>query len=207
MKLYFVRHGQSEQNQAGIHQGTDAKLSDIGKKQSRVLAARLKNKNIDIVFSSPFPRAKETADIISRVLKRKVEIREELKEVVWPSEIIGLHHTDPKSIRIRRKILDNVHDPDYRYSDEENFKELKSRASMFIEHLLKEHKDQNILCVSHGLIQKVFVGVILFEEEFNSKIYYKFRANSWMENTGITEIDYSDEEGWILQTWNDKTHL
>lgn len=207
MKLYFIRHGQSEQNKEGIHQDQDTKLSEVGKKQSEEVAKRLVDKNIDKVLSSPFPRAKQTAETISGILDVEIEVRQELREAVWPSELVGLQATDPESVRIRQEILQNSSDPNYRYSDEESFRELSARANELLNYLLKNYKEENLVCVSHGLIQKIFVGLILFEEEFNSTLYYKFRKNSWMDNTGITEIDYSDEHGWSLQTWNDRSHL
>ena len=207
MKLYFVRHGQSEVQEKGLHQSAEARLSKIGRQQAKTVVKRLQDKNIELIFSSPFPRSKETAEIIAKKLDKKVEIREELRESAWPSEMVGLHHSTLKSEKIRKELENNVNDPDYKFSDEESYNELKERSEKFLSRLIDEHKDQNVLCVSHGLIQKVIVGVIVFEEEFNSRIYNKLKKNSWTDNTGITELEYTDEYGWTLHTWNDKTHL
>lgn len=207
MKLYLVRHGQSAVQSLGVHQSIDVTLSKMGRDQAKLVASRLKNKEINVIFSSPFPRAKETADIIAQVLDKKVVIRDELKEAIWPSEIIGLHHSAPESEKIRSELEKNAHDPDFKYSDEESFNELVKRSKRFLDHLIRKYKDKNVLCVSHGFIQKITVGIIVFEEEFSSNIYNKFKRNSWMENTGITEVEHTDENGWTLHTWNDKTHL
>lgn len=207
MKLYFVRHGLTEDHESGIHQAADSLLNKEGREQAQTTAKRLKSKDIDVVFTSPFSRAKETAEIISKELNKKIEIRDELKEVEWPSEIIGLHFKDPGSKKVRMEISKNFSDPTYKYSDEESFNEIKKRAEKFLLHLLRHHSKQNVLCVSHGLIQKVFVGLILFEELFDVEMFYKFKKNSWMDTGGITEIDHTEKYGWSLQTWNDRTHL
>ena len=44
MKLFLVRHGETEENQQGIMQGhMPGRLSEIGKLQAKKLALRLKN--------------------------------------------------------------------------------------------------------------------------------------------------------------------
>ncbi|WWC87331.1 uncharacterized protein L201_002220 [Kwoniella dendrophila CBS 6074] len=65
MLIYFVRHGQTEDNVQGIIQGhKDTPLNDHGRKESERLAKRLKDLDIHEAWSSPLARAKETAEII-----------------------------------------------------------------------------------------------------------------------------------------------
>ena len=66
MKIYTVRHGQTEWNKKGLYQGkTDVPLNEEGKKQAMLVKEKLKDKKIDLIISSPLKRAKETAEIIS----------------------------------------------------------------------------------------------------------------------------------------------
>lgn len=66
MKIYTVRHGQTEWNKKGLYQGkTDVPLNEEGKKQATLVKEKLKDKKIDLIISSPLKRAKETAEIIS----------------------------------------------------------------------------------------------------------------------------------------------
>ena len=61
MKLILVRHGETEGNVKQIIQGqTHGKLTKKGIKQAKLLARRLKNEKIDVVFSSDLQRAKNT---------------------------------------------------------------------------------------------------------------------------------------------------
>ena len=61
-----MRHGEAENNiKGGVHYkdlNLNAKLTELGKKQVLESSKNFKEK-IDIVFSSPFERAKETAKI------------------------------------------------------------------------------------------------------------------------------------------------
>ena len=62
MKLYITRHGQASRNAENRILGrTDDILSEIGKAQAAELAERMKDIEIDMIFSSPLRRAKDTA--------------------------------------------------------------------------------------------------------------------------------------------------
>lgn len=65
MRIYFVRHGQTEWNRMGKMQGhTDIALNEQGKAQARMTKEKLEGIRFDRVYCSPLTRAKETAQII-----------------------------------------------------------------------------------------------------------------------------------------------
>ena len=65
MKIYLVRHGETDWNQAGLLQGqTDIALNAQGLEQAHDAAERLKKVPFEIAFCSPLIRAKRTAEII-----------------------------------------------------------------------------------------------------------------------------------------------
>lgn len=207
MNVYFVRHGQSEGNLKGLHQGPEVPLSQNGKEQAGVLAKRLKNIPIDIIYASPFIRAKETAEIIANELKLPIEYWEDLKERKRPTELEGLHIDDPKAIEIKDQLAKNWLREDWKYSDEETYKELIGRAQLVVNHLLKNHKNQNVLCVSHGTTVKAIVASMIFGERLTLPTLGSLIHHLWIDNTGITHCEYTDKYGWGLLTWNDTTHL
>ncbi len=80
MKIYLIRHGETTGDVKGLYGGTyDDHLSKKGIGQVKKLAQKL-DKNIEIIFSSPYLRAKETAEILSKSLKVPVEIKDDLRE-------------------------------------------------------------------------------------------------------------------------------
>jgi uncharacterized phosphatase len=66
--IYFVRHGESEANAAGIAAGggLDVDLTEDGRQQARKVGEDLKNKKIELIVSSPMKRAYHTAEIIAK---------------------------------------------------------------------------------------------------------------------------------------------
>jgi len=67
MKIFFVRHGETDANAKKIMMGQriDEPLNEFGRRQAEELASLLPN-SFDIIFSSPLKRTAQTAEIISK---------------------------------------------------------------------------------------------------------------------------------------------
>ena len=64
MRLYLVRHGETEWSRARRHTGrTDVPLSQAGEDEARALGVLLATQRFDRVFSSPLRRAMDTAKL------------------------------------------------------------------------------------------------------------------------------------------------
>src|SRR5688572_5361833 len=68
MRLYFVRHGESEANTRRVISNRESPfgLMELGRQQANSLADKLKDIPITAIFSSPVLRARKTADILSQ---------------------------------------------------------------------------------------------------------------------------------------------
>src|SRR6185436_16717380 len=65
--LYFVRHGESELNAAGLGAGhSESPLTEKGRQQAKQAGQEAKDLKIDYVVCSPLSRARETAEIIAK---------------------------------------------------------------------------------------------------------------------------------------------
>ena len=65
MRLYIIRHGETEWNVSGRMQGsTDIPLNEKGIRLAQVTAEGLKDVSFDLAITSPLERAKQTAEII-----------------------------------------------------------------------------------------------------------------------------------------------
>ena len=65
MRLYIVRHGETDWNRIHRVQGrTDIPLNDYGRHLARETAEGMKDVRIDLGYTSPLLRAKETAQIL-----------------------------------------------------------------------------------------------------------------------------------------------
>ena len=74
--VYFVRHGQSEENILPIYQSPDSPLSQAGREQAGSVAERIAKIDFDVLISSPLPRTKETAEAITKITNKIPEYSE-----------------------------------------------------------------------------------------------------------------------------------
>jgi broad specificity phosphatase PhoE len=209
VKIYIIRHGVTESNKSGIRQTREGFLSDEGIGQARALADRLTGLPIDSIFSSPYPRARQTADIISAAVKNlQVQESEYLTEVRYPSEVVGKPKDDPESVKILERIQAHYGEDGWRFSDEETFEEFVNRAHVVLEHISKTGF-QNVVVVSHERFIRVMIGVILLGREFTPGVFRVVRKNMYVSNTGITICEQYINEGgpWRLMTLNDHSHV
>jgi len=207
MNAYLVRHGQSLGNLQNLHQWPGAPLSPKGREQAKILAKRLTNIPIDIIYTSPLVRAKQTAEIISKELKLPIRYWKNLKERKRPTELEGLPIDNPEAKEIENQITENWLKGNWKYSDDESFENFKKRGQEIVKNLLIKHREQNVLCVSHGAITKMIVCATIFGEKLTPEVFWEFNNHTWDENTGITHLEFTDKYGWSLLTWNDTTHL
>ena len=67
MNLFIIRHGQTTWNKENLFQGqSNIPLNSNGISQAENLATSLKDKKIDIIYSSPLDRAVQTANILNQ---------------------------------------------------------------------------------------------------------------------------------------------
>lgn len=223
MKVYFVRHGQAENNAKGIYSSPELSLTEEGKKQAASLTQRLVDLPIDLLIVSTFKRTRQTAEIINNKLNehsssanKRVIYSDLVTEQRRPKEIAGKLIKSPESIRIRSLMDENIHDKSWHYSDEENFYDFKARTEEFLK-FLKTLKEENILVVTHIHFIKLAVLLMMLEEKLTSEIFLKAFDFLQLSNSGLTIVKREDSKEsmygiekkteWELITLNDLGHL
>lgn len=63
MNIYFIRHGESEQTDK-VFQSPHTLLSKIGWLQAHKIMSKLADTSLDLLVSSPYTRALQTAQIM-----------------------------------------------------------------------------------------------------------------------------------------------
>lgn len=209
MKLYLVRHGESEGNRLNIHQLNTTPLSDIGLDQAKLVGHRFKKIQVEALLASPAQRAQQTAQEISKTTGLKVETMEELNERKVPSQLLGLSVNDPGGVKIKKQIEAHQDEPNWKYSDEETLPELAARAELALQ-LISQRPEENIAAVSHSFFIRALLLAVLFKDfemsvgQMNELMW----AALTHSNTGITVLEFDrDKELWKLVTWNDHAHL
>lgn len=194
--FYMIRHGETVLNAQHIRQGPEGPLSDLGINQSIVTGKRLSKMRFDAIICSPYQRTVETAKLVVEQLKYKKEIEYSnlLVERKNPSEIIGKSAELPEVAHIVDIIDKSFHDNDYRYSDEENFNDLKTRAGYLLKYLSKR-PEKKILIITHSIFLKMVAAYIEKGEKLNAKQYNLFSYMNTSNNASITICEYNS--GWL----------
>lgn len=204
--VYLVRHGEAEHNVGEkIELGAVSMLTENGRQQAEIVAARVAKLNVQALVASTWPRALDTAAAILKVTELTVEPSNLFVEWGEASGILHKPQNHPETQTILRAIHE-AEDHDYRHSDEETFTELKERGEAALE-LLKQHSADRICVVTHGAFIKALLGIVVFREAFTRKEFSSLFRNTSSTNTGITYLRYEPERGWRLITWNDSAHL
>lgn len=212
-RIYLVRHGESEANVGNIYLGGKTPLTEVGHQQAEFIAERASKLPIEIIIASTLLRAMQTAQHIVDKISKPFETSDLFVERRSPSEYIGRKYNDPATAGID-KILDaNFGKEGWKYSDEENFEDMKTRAKKAIE-FLEARPENDILVVTHGLFLRMLVGTILFGDEFSGREGFNLFKTFQTKNTGLTIFMYHPEtategmyKAWRMLTWNDHAHL
>jgi broad specificity phosphatase PhoE len=81
MRIYLIRHGQTTGDIEDRFGGDyEDHLTQEGESQSKQLAEKLVNKNIEIIYCSPRIRAQETARILKETINAPIEVIDDIRE-------------------------------------------------------------------------------------------------------------------------------
>ena len=148
MKLYVVRHGETIENANNCLVGRlNTSLTEKGINQAKQVSEYFKDKNIDLIVSSPLDRCKKTAEIISQ---NKIPI-------IYSDSLLGRDHGEftgkPRdSIDIEKYWNYNKN---IQYKKAESVRQLYDRVAKLIEELKMTYQDKNIIIVTHSGIMRV----------------------------------------------------
>lgn len=148
MKLYVVRHGQTEWNLENRVQGTtNIELTELGREEAYKLQPLVKEINVDVVISSPLIRARETAEILIDN-ELPVFVDERLTERNWSGN-------EGKFIDEVDRI--NCWDIGLNIDDNniEKIQDFILRISEFIEEIKITYSKKKVLIVTHSAVLRV----------------------------------------------------
>jgi broad specificity phosphatase PhoE len=206
--IYFVRHGETQNNALGIRQGPEGALTERGRAQALATAQRFpKHKGRpQIIIASPYERTRETAGIISKELHLRVKYSKLLVERKNPSEIVGRSGDDPEIKKIVDRIDKSYHADDLRFSDEENFTDLKKRAKKLL-HYIKWQRQDRIIMVTHKIFLKMVISYMLYGKKLTASEYNNLSYFNPIDNAGMAICSYTHhwfkKDEWKLLVWND----
>ena len=160
-RLYLVRHGATPLSAEDRFSGAaNVYLSDTGRFQAEQLAQRLADDNITAIYASPLDRTMETANIIAKPHKLIPIAREGLRE-------ISHGHWEGLS----RKEVEEKYPGEYETWEADPFTfapeegesgiSVLARALPVIREVVVNHRDGNVLVVSHKATIRLLISSLL----------------------------------------------
>lgn len=150
MKIYYVRHGQTDLNLAKKMQGggTEKELNETGVSQAYNTKKELENVKYNLVICSPMKRAKQTAEIINEGRDIPIITDERIRE-----RKLG----DYEGRDVTEEMENNIWDYKLNYNipNGENLHDFENRINEFFDDIKEKYHDKTILIVAHGGIAKV----------------------------------------------------
>ncbi|MGI9621315.1 MAG: histidine phosphatase family protein [Acidimicrobiales bacterium] len=206
-RLILIRHGESVVTVNGVLGGanTCSGLSDLGRHQAEALRDRWKNSSelsVDALYSSPLPRALETADIVNEaLLMDPIHVDEDLEEF-RPGDADGMRFDEltekygPIDFRSRpdRPLAENT----------ETAMGFHHRTSRALERVVAENLGKTVVIACHG-------GVVDVAFRHFLDLPRRGMFDLWTLNASLTEFAVNDHDHerarWRLVRYNDHAHL
>ncbi|MDP3986603.1 MAG: histidine phosphatase family protein, partial [Nanoarchaeota archaeon] len=202
MKLIIIRHGQSKANKKGIHQGqtVDSPLSKEGKRQAEIVAGKLRNEDVEAIYSSDLKRAFETAVELEKILNIRIVKDKRLREF----DMGEFDKTPDKREELfkefyKKELAKGTSKYEIRPPEGENYWDFINRIKSFLEEIKKHNK--TVIVYSHGGSIETALNILegRDKEKDDFKRYYQ-------ENTAVNEI-ILENGNWKITKVNDLEHI
>ncbi len=148
--IIFLRHAQAENNAKRILAGRTegVPLTKAGIEQAESIAKYLKPLDISAIYSSPIERASHTAEIVAKNNSLDYELDDRITEIDM-GKFTRMNYDDmfAKYGNVFLKFYEN--DPIIAECEVETFPEVQKRVLDMVGYIVKKHKNQNVVLVTH----------------------------------------------------------
>ena len=185
MKLYLIRHGESQANANHFFVGhTDVDLTEKGYKQAKETAKYLKDIPVDKIYASDLIRAYHTAEETAKLKNMPIEKNTGLRELYCGKleclprdELIEKH---PEFMEVWCNDIKNT-----KCESGESVKDLYQRIVKTITEIAKNNPDKTVFIFSHATAIRCFIAYCL-------KGFDEINNLPWACNASVSEVDYID---------------
>ena len=196
--IYLTRHGETEWNIEKRLQGRgDSPLTENGIQRAKELRDRIKNIDIDVIYSSPIKRALNTANILRGNKNIDIVTDDSLMEMCfgdYEGKKIDIIQEENPSWDINLIMQGNV---EICAPNGENLKEVRERISKLMNKIIAENIGKSILIVTHGITLKALMYYFK-DEDVNSEV---------MGQATLTKINIDEKNNFYIEFKNDDSHF
>ena len=160
--IIFLRHAQAENNTKRILAGRTegVHLTKAGIEQAESIAKYLKSLDISAIYSSPIERASHTAEIVAKNNSLDYELDDRITEIDM-GRFTRMNYDDmfAKYGNIFLKFYEN--DPVIAEHEVETFLEVQRRILDMVTDVVKKHKNENVILVTHMDPIKSMLSIVM----------------------------------------------
>jgi len=196
MKLYIIRHAETEYNRNGIIQGSevDSDINDVGERQAKSFFEYYKDVNFDKIYVSDLKRTFQT---ISRFIESgsSYEKLKEFNEISW-----GINQGKSDDLEDYARLIDTwlAGNLDNKFEEGESPNEMSVRLVKGFNKVLEDNHDIVLLCI-HGRALRILLSKIIDNDLTKMDKYVH-------SNTGLYIIEYRNNKYEIIGS-NLRDHL
>ena len=196
MKLYIIRHAETEYNRKGIIQGSevDSDINDVGESQANSFYEYYKNINFDKIYVSDLKRTFQT---IRRFTEKGLsyEKLKEFNEISW-----GVNQGKSDDLEDYARLIDTwlAGNLDNKFEEGESPNEMSVRLVKGFNKVLDDDHDTVLLCI-HGRALRILLSKIIDNDLTKMDKYVH-------SNTGLYILEYKNGKYEILGS-NLRDHL
>jgi len=196
MKLYIIRHAETEYNRKGIIQGSevDSDINDVGESQSNSFYEYYNDINFDKIYVSDLKRTFQT---IRRFTENgsSYEKLKEFNEISW-----GINQGKSDDLEDYAKLIDTwlAGNLDNKFEEGESPNEMSVRLVKGFNKVLDDNHDTVLLCI-HGRALRILLSKIIDNDLTKMDKYVH-------SNTGLYILEYKNGKYEILGS-NLRDHL
>jgi broad specificity phosphatase PhoE len=160
-QIILVRHGQTPWNKDKIFRGSkDIPLNDQGREEARLAGEWLKEEKVDVAYTSPLSRSRDTAQAIARHHGVAVKDLPGLSDLCY-GDWEGLPLTE-----VKVKYADLYHQWEtaphmVRFPAGETLAELRGRALSAVLAVVARHPQETVLLSAHRAVNKVLIAALI----------------------------------------------
>ena len=200
-RICFVRHGETNWNAERRMQGhIDIPLNANGISQAERLAnalIRVKH-SFDVIYSSDLERALHTANVVANALSLAVQTTPQLRERNV-GQLQGLLLSEAPVLLPEIWQSHIARELDHDLGGGESIRAFHQRMQGVLELLLRQHRGQSILAVSHGGSLDMIYRIVTQQALDAERV-------AVVPNTSLNWITH-DGSVWSIQRWADTSHL
>ena len=196
MKLYIIRHAETEYNRKGIIQGSevDSDINDVGESQANSFYEYYKDINFDKIYVSDLKRTFQT---IRRFTENgsSYEKLKEFNEISW-----GVNQGKSDDLEDYAELIDTwlAGNLDNKFEEGESPNEMSVRLVKGFNKVLDDDHDTVLLCI-HGRALRILLSKIIDNDLTKMDKYVH-------SNTGLYILEYKNGKYEILGS-NLRNHL